>query len=221
MLTSEEGIDSPPTPAPANLALPFDLTQLSHVRVRPADLARMLNVTRQAVSQWIKDGKITLGADRRVDPQVAVRQLLHNCDPSRLRAKVLQPLTRDIGDQRRQIADLKGTIASLTEDRNFHAAAAAEMLEVIDEFKWLLIASWPELSQVAGAEPLDAEFERLIDQAFTQVSNRNHELTGDGLDADLAELAALANDVSILEFESRSGTGARTAERIEGGGGGL
>lgn len=219
MLTPEQGIDTHPTPTPANLVLPFSLTELSNIRVRPADFARMMNVSRQAVSQWVRDGKISLGADGRVDPKIAVSQLLSNCDPSKLRAKVLQPLTRDIGDQRRRIADLEKAVASLTEDRDFHAAAAQEMLEVLSEFKFQLISSWPELSLLSPSEQLDAEFERLTDLAFSEISNRKDELVGDSLDADLAAFAELAKEVSILEIESKNAVCARGPD-LKGGAGG-
>lgn len=212
-MTSEKGIDSPTAQPPANLVLPFSLTELSNIRVRPADLARMMNVSRQAVSGWVKQGKITLGADGRVDPKIAVTQLLSNCDPSRLRAKVFQPITKDISNQRRRIADLEKSVADLTEDRDFHAAAASELLKVMEEFRWQVVAAWPALSQMTGAEQIAAELERIEELAFAAaLSHRKDELTGDSLDADLAEFATLAKEVSLLEVDSRNGSSARAPQ---------
>lgn len=80
------------------------------IRVRPAEFARLMQCSKQAVSQWVKEGKITLGADGRLDPTKAVSQLLRNSDPDRLRAKTLAPLMRDIGRYEQRILQLENAL---------------------------------------------------------------------------------------------------------------
>lgn len=77
--------------------LPFDPSELTAVRVRPAEFARMCQVSKQCVSQWIKEGKITRGPDGLIDPVQAARQVFERTDPSRLRARVFKNamLTQD------------------------------------------------------------------------------------------------------------------------------
>lgn len=72
-----------------NIHLPFDSDEMVKMglRVRPSEFARLIGCTKQAVSVWIRDGKILLGTDGRLDPRQAVAQLLKNSDPSRLRAR--------------------------------------------------------------------------------------------------------------------------------------
>jgi hypothetical protein len=80
------------------------------IRIRPAEFARLMQCSKQAVSQWVKEGKITLGADGRLDPTKAVSQLLRNSDPDRLRAKTLAPLMRDIGRYEQRILHLENEL---------------------------------------------------------------------------------------------------------------
>lgn len=70
--------------------LPFDPSELTAVRVRPAVFARMCQVSKQCVSQWIKEGKITRGPDGLIDPALAARQVFERTDPGRLRARVFK-----------------------------------------------------------------------------------------------------------------------------------
>lgn len=70
--------------------LPFDPSELTTVRVRPAVFARMCDVSKQCVSQWIRQGKITRGPDGLIDPALAARQVFERSDPTRLRARVFK-----------------------------------------------------------------------------------------------------------------------------------
>lgn len=116
----------------ASLRLPFDPGELTHVLCRPADLARLLGVSRQAVSAWIRDGKVIQRADGLIDPVRAVRQLLATSDPGRLRAAVLRPLTRDAEVLRAHVATLRERITALTaqvEERDWLLARHTEDME--------------------------------------------------------------------------------------------
>jgi len=82
----------------AQPALPFSEEELATngPRLRPAELARLLGVSRQTVHVWLKAGKATLGADGRLDPRKAVADVLKAGDPARLRARVLAPFAEEI-----------------------------------------------------------------------------------------------------------------------------
>lgn len=105
---------------------PGDLDR-SGLRLTRAEFARFLDVSKQAVGEWVTSGKITLGADGRLDPRQAVSQLLRNADPARLRAKVLAPLVRDIGKLHLRIAELEKTLAQSDENATFHEECSDEL----------------------------------------------------------------------------------------------
>lgn len=60
------------------------------LRVRPAELARILGVSRQAVGKAIKSGRVRVDADGRVDPQRATRDWLRNTHPASMKARALR-----------------------------------------------------------------------------------------------------------------------------------
>ena len=68
-------------PGAGSSLLPFAESDMLAVRLLPAEFARTVGVSRQTVSQWIKQGKVTLGADGRLDPTRAFRQLLRPLPP--------------------------------------------------------------------------------------------------------------------------------------------
>jgi len=78
------------------------------IRVRPADFARMLGVSRQSVSRWVKRGHVVLGPDGRLDPEAATRSLLRHVDPSRLRARLLRPLAEELDGLRHELELVRG-----------------------------------------------------------------------------------------------------------------
>lgn len=149
---------------PLSLGLPFESThtEMAGVRLLPAQLARVLGVSKQAVSTWVKNGRITLGTDGRVDPSRACADLLRTGDPRRLRLKILQPLVRDIQERDRIIGDLEERIAALhlnleavNGDADFHEQSAAGYLEIFDGLGVALPDAWPWLRERAdGAEIL-------------------------------------------------------------------
>jgi hypothetical protein len=100
---------------PENFApslLPFNPAELTAVRVRPADFARMCNVSKQCVSQWIKNGKITVAPDGKIDPVAAARQVFQNTDPGRLRARVFRSAMSDTDQLRLRIQQLEAQLAT-------------------------------------------------------------------------------------------------------------
>ncbi len=120
MTTTHQTSDSGTADTPRSLSLPFDEADLLAVRLLPAEFARAIGTTRQSVSRWIKDGKITLGADGRLNPTKAMRQLLRTGDPGRIRARLVKQAFADMADIRAQ--------AARAADLELQLAAAAERL---------------------------------------------------------------------------------------------
>lgn len=126
----------PDCATPKTGVLPFAPGALdrSGLRLTRAEFARFLGVSKQAVGEWVTAGKITLGADCRLDPRQAVSQLLRNSDPARLRAKVLEPLVCDVGLMQKKVADLERALAAVTEDASFHEECSNEFAAQLTAF---------------------------------------------------------------------------------------
>lgn len=132
------------------------------IRVRPAELARMLGVSRQAVSEWVRLGKVKIGSDGRMDPREAVRDVLRHSDPGRLRARLLRSLTDDADDLRQQLQEvrherdaLRSHLQELTKERD-------EWCEVALEYErrtGITLEIDPETGNIREAAP-GAEHER-------------------------------------------------------------
>jgi DNA-binding transcriptional regulator YiaG len=138
--------------------LPFSSSdaELAGIRVTRAQFARLMGVSKQAVTDWVKSGRIVLGADERFDPRQAVARLLATGDPARLRAKVLAPLTRDIAARDARIAVLEAELATIRDDAEFHEASAAEYLDVFEALVEHLAEAWDELRAAPAADGLAA-----------------------------------------------------------------
>lgn len=90
--------------------LAFDPQDLVAMRVRPAQFARMCEVSKQAVSDWIRRGVVTLGPDGFLDPIAASRQVFERTDPARLRARVFKNLARDVPELKERVRDLNNEL---------------------------------------------------------------------------------------------------------------
>jgi len=101
--------------------LGFNPADFAAVRVRPVDFARMMGVSKQTVSGWIKRGVVTLGPDGRLDPNKAGREVIANTDPARVRARVLKGAMDDVGGLKRQLAERDQQLAQAR-----HALAAVQ-----------------------------------------------------------------------------------------------
>lgn len=89
-----------------SLSLPLDEKDLMRQRVLPVELARVVGVTKQSVSRWIRDGKIAPPSpiDGRLDLHRALRDVLRNTDPGRLRSRVLRQAVEDVAGLRDNLA---------------------------------------------------------------------------------------------------------------------
>lgn len=126
-----DAVTNPPkTDAAAQPELGFMLShkELLAVRVRPAEFARLLGVSKQTVSIWIRDGKVTINAlDGLLDVRRAIQDVLRNTDPGRLRSRVLRQAVTDALDLRQNLAR--------AEDRA-EAAEAALLKALTDLEHW-------------------------------------------------------------------------------------
>jgi hypothetical protein len=179
--------------------LPFAPGELdrSGLRLTRAEFARFLGVSKQAVGEWVTAGKITLGTDGRLDPRQAVAQLLRNSDPARLRAKVLAPLVRDVGELQRRIGELEVELARWKEEAGFHEGAALELAGQINGLACRLQEERAELATLPSGLLLSALVAWLGE----------------------AEEAAGDPDLAILDCVPEPGRGA-PVEPTEGGRGG-
>lgn len=127
--------------------LPFAGNDLdrSGIRLTRAEFSRFLGVSKQAVTDWVKSGKVVLGVDGRLDPRQAVSQLLRSGDPARLRSKVLAPLVKDVGALQRRIADLERDLARALEDAEFNQGSSSELIHILQAFEKCLLLEWEEL----------------------------------------------------------------------------
>lgn len=151
--------------------LPFAPGDLdaSGIRLTRAELARFLDVSRQAVGEWVASGKISFGADGRIDPRQAVSQLMRNTDPARLRSKVLAPLVSSIGGLQRRIAELETKLAATIDDSEFNEGAAAEVIAQQDMLLNHLQNERDELAKYPAVKVVDAVIAWMGDACFSGV----------------------------------------------------
>lgn len=149
--------------------LPFAPGDLdaSGIRLTRAELARFLEVSRQAVGEWVAAGKISFGVDGRIDPRQAVAQLLRNTDPARLRSKVLAPLVSSIGGLQRRIAELETKLAAAIDDSEFNEGAAAEVIAQQDMLLDHLQNERNELAKYPADKVVDAVIAWMGDACFS------------------------------------------------------
>lgn len=130
--------------------LPFDPAQLTAVRVKPVEFARMCGVSRQAVSKWIKRGLFTVGPDGRFDPALAWRQVLECSDPARLRARVFKDAVAPVAALRERIADLEAERAHLA--RAVANRCGDETAERLGVLVRCLVIDWQSLERAPQRE---------------------------------------------------------------------
>lgn len=126
--------------------LPFNPAELMEIRVSPAQLAEMCNVTRQSVSKWVRNGWVKLGPDGLVNPKAAIRQYMDCVDPARMRVRLVKDATASIPELRARIQSLEAkavaveaAVRNQCEDdfaRRVYAYSAA----IVDRFEELQAA---------------------------------------------------------------------------------
>lgn len=85
----------------------------SAVRVSQAEFARLMQVSKTSVTNWVKSGKITLHADGTIDAKQAAASIIEKSTPSKLRAKVFKQITNDAATLQNEIARLNARVVEL------------------------------------------------------------------------------------------------------------
>lgn len=141
--------------------LAFDPAELMKLRVLPAEFARMCDVSKQTVSQWIKQGKVTIGPDGRLDPTQAAKQVIARTDPGRLRARVFKQAAGDNSDLRKRVAELE------RENRALREGEGVEHDETSEE------GELPANGSYQSARAMRERYQALAAQRDYEVSIRN------------------------------------------------
>lgn len=111
---------------------PFDPADLMSVRVLPAEFSRMIGTTKQSVSRWIRNGKLTLGVDGRLNPSAAIRQLARTCDPGRFRVRLIKQAVSDMRETVEQAARANQLEQELSDARR-EIARLSEIVRIMKE----------------------------------------------------------------------------------------
>ena len=146
--------------------------------MRLSDFGRLIGAPKQTVADWKRTGKITVGADGLLDPREAVRQLLRNTDPARLRVRVLAPILAEVRAAQANAAGLLSTIAELRaqlaeawDEADFHEQAADELLTLRGMLKRRVLAELDELAELPPVERA-ARLDALDAAAFDELEGR-------------------------------------------------
>lgn len=129
---------------------------LRGLSVTQAQLSRLFGVTKQAVHAWVRDGKIKINPDGRIDPNQALSQLLTGSDPSRLRCAMLRPVAEQIEKLTTENKLLSARLDSALNDVEFHESCSSELLNVLSALERRLASEWHILHDVDGRYALDA-----------------------------------------------------------------
>lgn len=160
--------------------LPFDPAELTAIRIRPVDFAKLCGVTRQAVSKWIKNGTITLGPDGRLDPAAAYRQLLSNTNPVKLRARIVRDAVEPVAPLHDRIAELEAQIASIEKLTRYRCDD--DTAERLTALVGRLVHWFDELIDAEVEERLPEALQHHVDQVFYPdcAGDDEEEYNGDG-----------------------------------------
>ena len=141
-----------------SLILPFQSSdaEMQGIRVTRAEFSRLMGCSKQAVTDWVKSGRVVVGPDGRFDPRQAVASLMRTGDPARIRAKVLEPLVRDIAGRDREIERLRTELAAETGDATFHEESASELAGILNGLVEQIVAQCPELIEAGTNAALSA-----------------------------------------------------------------
>lgn len=195
--------------------LPFSGGDLdrSGIRLTRAEFSRFLGVSKQAVTDWVKSGKVVLGVDDRLDPRQAVSQLLRSGDPARLRSKVLAPLMKDVGALQQRIANLERDLARALENVDFYRISSLELIDIAKAFEIRLRMEWLVLREIDADTALAAIAAwlrktemHLVNPALKIIgSDETGDLDWMGLDSETAaEIESAAAEYNQLDSEARA-----------------
>lgn len=208
MTTAQKAIVAAPEKTTSSLQFLADAPELLKVRILPAEFARLLGVSKQTVSQWIKKGHVSINPlDGRLDVTTAVQQVLRNTDPGRLRARVLRQAVQDVQSLRLAAAEADERVAAVqaqlddAQRKIRHSNAYADDVDcLLDNVLKLL----REREADFRASPDSAAWAELVRKLEADAATRCDpvESQADDLaglpDVDLAALDALPDDLPEL-----------------------
>ncbi|MBK8286310.1 MAG: hypothetical protein IPK97_16335 [Ahniella sp.] len=192
-------------------ALPFDPAQAlrAGLRVRQCDFARLIGVSKAAVSGYIRRGLIDRpGPDGRLDPVAASAQLLKRGDPVRLRAPLLRRAAESVADAQGRADTMSAHVdrltAELESEREFRQARCLvddELCRRLDLLQAELIAGFDRLAEARAVGRLFVELQCMIGAHVWQLPDseltefRSEAMQTGQTDADmLAELRKRGGD---------------------------
>ncbi|WP_305073463.1 hypothetical protein [Propionivibrio sp.] len=202
-------------PSAGQSSLPFDERDLLGVRLLPSEFSRACGVSRQCVSQWIKIGKVTLGADGRLDPTRAFRQLLRSGDPGRIRARLVRQAFADMADLRAEAgraALLEQQLADAQQRIDFLEGFSKELGQASEIAPEVLADAIGEIHAAADLNDraaLVACFADLLDRALLRAAS---ELAGLD-DIDLSRVDSLPASAARSEAVEKEGARSDVARR--------
>lgn len=142
----------------------MEQSTLSGIRVKPVDFAKICGCSKQAVSAWIKSGKITLPPDGFLDPATAAAEYIKNTPKNKVKASVFKVLSQDE-------AILKNEIKMLSE-------------KVLEQKKYAnaLVGAFDIIITTIKDDVLDGDFEYLnsltdrtvIEKELTEIMSYNN-----------------------------------------------
>lgn len=129
---------------------------LRGLTITQSQLARLFNVTKQAVHVWVRDGKIKINPDGKIDPNQALSQLLTGSDPSRLRCALLKPVRDEIDRITAENRLLQARLDTALNDVEFYESCSNETSNVLTALERKLANEWDILHGVEGRYALGA-----------------------------------------------------------------
>lgn len=123
--------------------LPFDGDEMSVVRLRPADMAKLLGYSRARVSQLVKAGTISTFANGSLDPSKCVAELIR-ADPTGTRFRVLSGIRAQLDQAEGQAVTALLLRDEMAAERDRIAAELDDVRDVLREVAqvWLTEARW-------------------------------------------------------------------------------
>lgn len=157
-MTSSIDTDFKPEFAGKNLSFSFGSSseEMAGIRVTRAEFSRIMGCSKQAITEWVKSGRIVVGLDGRFDPRAAMASLVRTGDPARIRSMILAPLVRDIGKRDIEIKLLRTALAGAEEDADSLEGAVSEMNELLDGLIDRLVSEFPQLAELELASLINA-----------------------------------------------------------------
>jgi hypothetical protein len=191
--------------------LPFDPAELTAVRVKPAEFARLVKMSKQTVSQWVKKGIISLGPDGRLDPAVASRQVFERSDLAKIRARVFKTAAMSMADLRADLAAARAMLAErereLAAEREFRARYTLHQDDIAGQLYHLeraIVERFDALVEARQAGLLDDALDAITSEFFygLEPEPENPDISDDPVAEDAPEEGGLFATMNLVGMDS-------------------